>query len=158
MLRTRAQSRRLLLIFLAGAIFCNLPARADHNNSNDDSQGNEQVDTIPPGATGKLQRGVDNGKGPKISQPKNLIDHGGPVRFASKQYFIWWGTPSAFPADALNEMTALAQGLNGSSNLAILNQYMRGATASTNFVTSLADLTPPPSRGPSTATIVNEVC
>lgn len=122
------------------------------------NQGNGNADTIPPGARGKLQRGVDNGKGPKNTQPKNLIDHGGPVRSASQQYFIWWGTPSDFPADAATQLPALAQGLSNSSYLAIMNQYMRGATATTTFVLSAGDTSAPPSRSPSTATIVDEAC
>ena len=146
--------------FLSAAGIWNLPAWAgdkENENQNDNSQGNEQVDTIPPGAAGTLQRGVQNNKGPKSGQIKNLIDHGGPILPSSDVYFVWWG-PSGFPSDAQAGMEAIASGMNRSSYLGIMNQYMRGATATTRFVASLFDTSAPPTRSPSTATIVNEVC
>src|SRR5438067_720909 len=112
---------------LAGSSLLNLSAQAqDNKKDNDNAQGNEQVDTIPAGAADGLQRGVKPPeRGPKTSGPANLLDHGGPVIPASKQYIIWWGPPSDFPSDAMSGMTALAQGLNNSSYLGIMQQYMR---------------------------------
>jgi len=63
----------------------------------------------------------------------NLIDHGGPVLPTSTTYAIWWGDPSAFPADAQEGVDQFLSGLNGSAYLDIANQYMRGGTAETHF-------------------------
>jgi hypothetical protein len=149
----------LSIAVLAGSFLSNIPARGG-DNGNDNDQDNEQMDTIPPGATGKLQRGVQqpNAGGKKTTQIKNLIDHGGPVRAASNVYFIWWGTPVDFPSDAMTGLESVAQGMNASAYLGIMNQYMRGAAASTAFVMSATDLSAPPSRSPSSSTIVNEAC
>jgi hypothetical protein len=88
----------------------------------------------------------------------NLIDHGGWVLPASNTYVIWWGDPSAFPADAQTGIDALLSGLSGTSFLGIADQYMRGAGISTAFHPDLTDTSTPPSRSPSVSTIVNEAC
>jgi hypothetical protein len=89
----------------------------------------------------------------------NLVDHGGRVLPASNTYAIWWGNPLSFPQDAKAGIAALFEGMNGASFLGIGTQYMCGATASSSFLTSLTDTSSsPPSRGPSTSTIVNEAC
>jgi hypothetical protein len=88
----------------------------------------------------------------------NLIDHGGRVLPVSNTYAIWWGTQSSFPSDAQSGIDTLFQGLNGTSFLAVANQYMRGSTATTSFHTNLVDTSAPPSRGPSTTTIASEAC
>lgn len=120
---------------------------------------------IPPDAAGgTLQRGDSPDHLPGHARGHggsggNLIDHGGRILPASKIYYIWWGNLSAWPADALAGLPSLASGLNGSGFLNdIFPQYMRGQSASTSFVTSLYDSSTPPSRGPSTSTIVNEAC
>jgi hypothetical protein len=88
----------------------------------------------------------------------NLVDHGGRVLATSNTYAIWWGTQSAFPSDAKTGIDALFNGLNGTSFLGIANQYMRGSTATTSFHTNWTDTSAPPSRNPSTSTIVAEAC
>jgi hypothetical protein len=55
-------------------------------------------------------------------------------------------------------LAAIAHNLNGSSYLEIMKQYMRTMPVSTAYANSATDTSAPPSRGPSTATIVNEVC
>ena len=153
----RRTSHWICAAILAGPGVWSIQAQAAEDG-NDNSQGDEQVATIPPGATGQLQRGVPDPKGNRPrSTPSNLIDHGGPVIPASKTYFIWWGPPSAFPKDA-TELESVAQGLSGSSYLGIMQQYMRGAPVSTNLAMSAGDTSAPPSRGPQTSTIVNEAC
>jgi hypothetical protein len=87
----------------------------------------------------------------------NLVDHGGPVDAASKTYAIWWGTQSAFPSDAKTGLNDLLSGLNGSNYLGIAGQYMRGSAVSTNFVANWTDSSSPPTRNPSTSTILSEV-
>jgi hypothetical protein len=143
---------------LAGPCVWNIQARAAEDG-NDNSQGDEQVATIPANATGKLQRGVTDAKGPgkQSSQVKNLIDHGGPVVAASKTYFILWGPPVDFPTDVDN-LTSLAQGMTSSSYLGIMQQYMRGTSISSTYMMVASDISAPPSRGPQTNTIVNEAC
>jgi hypothetical protein len=157
---------------LAAQVLCTVPAlAADNGNGNsqgNNSQGNNgqgkgnsqgPVDTIPAGATGRFQHGVDPAKGgPKTSQPKNLIDHGGPVRAASHVYFIWWGPPASFPSDAMNGLTSIAQNMNGTSYLGITQQYMRNVPVSTAFANQASDFSAPPTRSPSTSAIVNEAC
>jgi hypothetical protein len=94
----------------------------------------------------------------KPAAAANLVDHGGPVLAASKTVAIYWGTPSAFPADLTTGMNALLAGFTGSSYLGVARQYMRGAAISTSFAGSVSDTSAPPSRSPSTTTIAREVC
>ena len=55
-------------------------------------------------------------------------------------------------------MAALLGGFHGSAYLNTATQYMRGATATrTQYLGALFDTSAPPSKGPTTATIVNEV-
>jgi hypothetical protein len=91
----------------------------------------------------------------------NLVDHGGRVLASSNTYAIWWGSQRSFPADAESGIDALFEGLNSSSFLGISTQYMRGdgGVSSSSFHTNLTDASSsPPSRAPSTSTIVNEAC
>lgn len=88
-----------------------------------------------------------------------LIDHGGKLLPSSTTYAIWWGS-SGFPTDEQSAIPLLLQGFNGSTYLATANQYMRDSSAATtSYYNSkpLQDTSSPPSHGPSTATIVNEV-
>lgn len=86
-----------------------------------------------------------------------LIDHGGTILTQSNTYAIWWGSSAQFPSDERTGMESLLGGFGGSSYLAIANQYMRGSTTNSAFVTSLVDPSAPPSHSPSVATIVSEV-
>jgi hypothetical protein len=88
----------------------------------------------------------------------NLIDHGGNVLSASHTYAIWWGNQSAFPSDAKQGLDSLFSGFDGTSFLGISDQYMRGASVSTGFNTNWTDTSSPPSKAPSTSTIVAEAC
>jgi hypothetical protein len=131
-----------------------------------DGKDEEDIPQIPPDAAGgTLQRGVPPSNLPghaknNSSGNGNLIDHGGPVLPTSNVYYIWWGSLSVWPGDAYAGLTSLAGGFNGSVFMSdIFPQYMRGAGVSTKFVNSLYDgSTTPPSRGPSTSTIVKEAC
>jgi hypothetical protein len=109
----------------------------------------------PNGPHLQYQKGAKHGGG----GGGNLIDHGGKVLSASHVFAIWWGDQAAFPADAKSGITAMFEGMNGSSLLGVADQYMRGSAISTSFVSSYTDSSSsPPSRGPQTATIVNEAC
>jgi hypothetical protein len=96
-------------------------------------------------------------QGGKASPTGGLIDHGGKLLPVSHTYAIWWGDPTAFPADA-SDLESMLAGLDGSRYLAIADQYMRGGTTSTTFVGSYSDTSAPPSHGPKTSTIVAEAC
>ena len=89
--------------------------------------------------------------------PSPLIDHHGEVLTSSTLVPIWWGTN--FPTDEQSGIDLLLGGFNGSSYLAIANQYMRGATATTSYTTGsdLFDSSAPPSHAPSVAAIATEV-
>jgi hypothetical protein len=145
---------------LAGSVFCNIPARADdQQGENNDNQGKD-LQSAPAGAPGFLQKGIapKNDAAHGGARTNNLIDHGGPVRSASHAYFVWWGTQTDFPADAKAGLESIAQGMNGSGYLGIMNQYMRGAGISTAYVSAANDTSAPPSGSPSVSTIVNEAC
>lgn len=92
------------------------------------------------------------------SSSRPLIDHGGRVLPVSRSYAIWWGNQGAFPSDAKSGIAALFQGLAGTAFLGIANQYMRGGSSTTSFVTDWTDASAPPSHAPQTSTIVSEVC
>jgi hypothetical protein len=88
----------------------------------------------------------------------NLIDHGGKILPTSNTYAIWWGTASAFPADAQSGIDSLFSGLEGTAFLSVANQYMRGGTENSSFHTNLFDSSSPPGHGPKTSAIVSEAC
>ena len=88
----------------------------------------------------------------------NLVDHGGPVLPTSHTVAIWWGDQTQFPADAKAGLDALLKGFGGSAFLGIEKQYMRGASIASTFLTNYVDASAPPSRPPSTSTIVSEAC
>jgi hypothetical protein len=89
--------------------------------------------------------------------PLELIDHGGKVLTTSHTYAIWWGKTADFPSDS-SALEDLLAGFGGSRYLAIANQYLRGGTATSKYITAFNDTSAPPSRSPSTRTIVNEAC
>ncbi len=106
-----------------------------------------------------------------------VTDHGGKVIPNSNTYAIWWGTAADFPSDEQYAIENILSGLGctdlvphgstigegfpctpqESGYLAIANQYLRGASATTAFKGSWADPSAPPSHQPSVATIVAEV-
>ncbi len=87
----------------------------------------------------------------------DLVDHGGRVTPATWTFAIWWGDQSAFPPDARSAVEALLNGLDGSSYLAVADQYLRGARATTRFGGSLIDPSSPPS-DPTVFDVDDEVC
>jgi hypothetical protein len=110
----------------------------------------------PNGPHLQYQKGAKHGGG---GGGGNLVDHGGKVLAASHVYTIWWGDQAAFPSDARTGIAAMFEGMNGTSFLGIGKQYMHGSQISTAYVSSYEDSSSsPPSRGPQTATIVNEAC
>jgi hypothetical protein len=104
----------------------------------------------------KVHNNNAGGKSTKNTTPTPLIDHGGAVLSASNIYAIYWGTN--FPGDLQSGMDALLGGLNGSSYLAIAQQYMRGASLSTAFHGDTLDPSTPPKTAPTTAALGQEVC
>jgi hypothetical protein len=88
----------------------------------------------------------------------DLIDHGGTVEPATRTFVLWWGDETAFPPDARAVLESLLTGLDGSGYLAIADEYMRGARATTSFGGHLSDLTAPPSSDPTESAIADKVC
>jgi hypothetical protein len=87
-----------------------------------------------------------------------LTDHGGAVLSASTSYAIYWGPASGFPSDLQAGMAALLGGFSGSSYLGIAQQYMRGASISTQYMGAFTDASAPPSSAPNAAALGAEVC
>jgi hypothetical protein len=79
-----------------------------------------------------------------VTVTPNLVDHGGPVMAETQTFALWWGDASAFAPDARVAVERLLQGLDGSPYLAVADQYMRGARATTTFAGSLFDPSAPP--------------
>jgi hypothetical protein len=71
-------------------------------------------------------------------------DAGGAILPFSVLYALFWGDPGAFPADLKTGIESMLRGLDGSAYLAVADQYMRGAKATTRFAGSLEDRTTPP--------------
>ena len=63
----------------------------------------------------------------------SVVDHGGAVLPAATVHAIWWGPTADFPADERRTVQAELTALNGSSYLAVANQYLHGAAASVTF-------------------------
>jgi serine protease len=121
------------------------------------AEASQNLDAIEPGMRVHWQKGTSQASA-GTSSTSPLVDHGGRVLSSSKTYAIFWGTPSAFPTDLKTGIASLFEGLAGTSFLGIAQQYMRGAATGTGWVTSADDTSAPPSRGPSTSTIVSEAC
>lgn len=79
-----------------------------------------------------------------VAYSTDMIDHGGPVVPATRTFLVFWGDASAFPADARDGLETLLRGLQGSSYLSVLDQYLRGASATTAFGGTLFDSSAPP--------------
>jgi hypothetical protein len=88
----------------------------------------------------------------------DVIDHGGPVVPASRTFVVWWGDPSSFASDDRSEMEAFLNGLSDSTYLAIADQYLRGAKASTTFGGTFVDTRTPPAGNPPVDTVNNTAC
>jgi hypothetical protein len=84
-----------------------------------------------------------------------FTDAGGPVIPSSVTYALFWGDPSAFPADARSGIETLFRGLDGSAHLALADQYMRGARTKTRFGGTLEDHSEPPE---GVAAVGGEIC
>jgi hypothetical protein len=100
---------------------------------------------------------VKGQKGAPRSAAAPLVYGNGKLLASSTTYAIWWGPSAGFPSDAQGGITTLLKGFNKSDYLAIADQYMFGATATSAFGGSLVDTSPPPSHSPTVAAIVNEV-
>ena len=92
------------------------------------------------------------------STPLPLVDHGGPVLTSSTTYAVFWGSASDFPSDEVQGVETMLEGFGGSSYLAIANQYMRGASATTSFGGSTYDTSSPPTHAPKASALGAEVC
>jgi hypothetical protein len=81
----------------------------------------------------------------------DMIDHGAPIFSATRTFVLFWGDATAFPADARVAVETLLSGLRGSSYLAILDQYTRGASASTTWAGTFFDASAPTASADATA-------
>jgi hypothetical protein len=90
--------------------------------------------------------------------PSPLVDHGGDVLTTSNTYAIFWGPLADFPADEVAGVENVLGGFDGSSYLAIANQYMRGGTATTAYKGKTFVSSAPPSHAPKASDLGNEVC
>jgi plastocyanin len=88
----------------------------------------------------------------------DMSDHGGPVMPATRTFALWWGDTAAFAPDVRTTLEQLLRGLNGSSYLAIANEYLFGARATTSFAGSLFDPTAPPRDDPAPNVIADAAC
>ena len=87
----------------------------------------------------------------------NLLDKRGKIVVNSKTYAIYWGKQADFPTDLRRGMTNLLSGLNRSTYLSTINEYMRGKTATTKYVRSFVDTSRPPTVDPTPSVILAEV-
>ena len=76
--------------------------------------------------------------------PPDLIDRGGPLAPSTRTFAVFWGDPGAWSADLRSTQEDLLSSLDGSDYLALADQYLRGAVATTRFGGSFTDLSPPP--------------
>ena len=76
--------------------------------------------------------------------PPDLVDRGGPVAPATRTFAVFWGESSAWSADLRATEEDLLRGLDGSDYLALADQYLRGAVATTRFGGSFTDVSAPP--------------
>lgn len=74
----------------------------------------------------------------------DLVDHGGWIVPKTRTFALWWGPPADFEPDVVLAVEGLLTGLDGSVYLAVTDQYMRGARATTGFAGSFFDSSPPP--------------
>jgi hypothetical protein len=88
----------------------------------------------------------------------DLIDHGGPIFPMTRTFLLFWGETSAFPADARGALEALLGGLQGSSYLGVVEQYLRGASASTGWAGTFFDSSTAPSDEPSAVVVGDAAC
>lgn len=92
-------------------------------------------------------------------QASLLLDHGGQVAPATRTFAIWWGEPSLFPADAQNAVELALRGLADSAYFHVVDEYLRGRRAVTQFAGSFHDAaTSPLSVQPSPDEVAAEIC
>jgi hypothetical protein len=93
-----------------------------------------------------------------VTPNKNdMIDHGGQIFASTRTFVVWWGDSQQFPSDARSTLENLLRALNGSQYLSMLNQYLRGAQASSSFGESLFDSSTPTADG-SIESVQTEAC
>lgn len=76
--------------------------------------------------------------------PADVVDRGGPVVAATRTFAIFWGDPSAWPADVRSAQESVLRGLNGSDYFHIADEYLRGASGTTSFGGSFTVTSSPP--------------
>jgi len=94
---------------------------------------------------------------PARISPDDLNNLGGAVIAETNVYAIWWGNRASFPADAMSGMDRFLTGLDGSSYLAVADQYV-GQPARTTFLGHLLEESPSPNHSPATEEVVSKVC
>jgi hypothetical protein len=86
-----------------------------------------------------------------------LENRGGAVIGDATIYAIWWGDRARFPSDAMTGIDGFLSGLQGSSYVAIADQYLRRQVR-TSFAGHLLETSPSPNHAPTTDEIVDKVC
>jgi hypothetical protein len=93
-----------------------------------------------------------------VTSSWNLRDSGGPVAAHLRAYAIWFGDPAAFPSGQKAAVERFLSTVDGSSYLAIADQYLRGDEASVTFAGSLVDPRTPPDNAAASAELTKEIC
>jgi hypothetical protein len=69
----------------------------------------------------------------------DMVDYGSGVLASTRTFAVWWGDQSVFGADVRPHLEGFLSGLDGSTYLAVADQYMRGAKTTTTLAGSLVD-------------------
>ena len=92
------------------------------------------------------------------TNPLNIPYLGGAVFAKATTYAIWWGNPGDFASDERDGIDdILRYGFEGSTYLALANQYLFGQRAQTRFGGNLFDSSAPPTQDPPISEIVTEI-
>jgi hypothetical protein len=110
-----------------------------------------------PAVDGGRHLGATAAGNAKHQGPSPLIDHGGLVLLHSTTYLIFWGDFSTVASDEPAAMKQLFAGFDGSTYLALGQQYMRSTTIiSSSSIGFKNDTSAPPSRAPSPSALGTE--
>jgi hypothetical protein len=88
----------------------------------------------------------------------DLIDGGAPVNPSTRAFALWWGAPAEFPADMQSAIESLLSRIDGSTYLALTNEYLRGAKATVAFAGSFYDKSDPPASAPTNVEVQDAAC
>jgi hypothetical protein len=88
----------------------------------------------------------------------DLVDGGAQLRPAIRAFALWWGPAAEFPADMQSGIESLLSHVGGSPYLSVLDQYLRGASATVAFAGGLFDTSDPPANGPTDLDVGDVAC